>query len=75
MGGGGGWFPSMHHRSHDRGSTSRLDLPIGGSASRGWGLHPGGGVYILRGVLHLEGGLHLGSLPRGDGGSGVCIQG
>ena len=61
-GGGRGWVPSMHHRSHDQGVCIQ-----GGSASRGvsiWGgLHLGGlppegsasrGAYI-QGVLHPGG--------------------
>ena len=38
--GGGGWLPSMHHRSHDQGG-----LPPGGSVS-GESLYRGGGVQL-----------------------------
>ena len=46
-------------------SASRVDLPPGGSASRGWGLH-------LEGVCILGGSASGESASRG---SGVCIQG
>ena len=43
MGAGRGWFPSMHHRSHDQG------VCIQGSMHRGGGLHPWGSASKGRG--------------------------
>ena len=54
------------------GSASRVDVPPGGSVSRGWGLH-------LEGVCILGGSASGDSASRGSGvciqGGGVCIQG
>ena len=62
------------------GSASRVDVPPGGSASRGWGLHLEG-VCILGGVciwglcLQGEWGLHPGVGGHPGGGRGSASRG
>ena len=62
------WLPSVHRRSHDQ-----WGLDSKGSASRGWGLHPGVGVYIqgLGGMYPRSGGvcIQVGSASKGESAS------
>ena len=64
-----GWFPSMHHRSHDQGVCIQVTL------------HPAGGICIRGGSASEGRGPASGGLPpegsasRGVGWGGVCLGG
>ena len=65
---GGGWLPSMHHRSHDRHSGGRLVSSMHHRSYDRGVLHPGEGVCIQGEGFASRGG----SASRREG---VCIWG
>ena len=79
---GGGWLPSMHHRSHDRHPGGRLVSSMHHRSYDRGVLHPGEGVCIQGegfasrgGSASRREGVYIWGIRGSASRRGVCIQG